>query len=261
MGALSLSATPYASEGPFFFFSSMEEYEKKYKGNVDKYTGLPYEEYMIDFQDGDASEATLFKAMEVSQANVDEFFDLVDTIDEDQLPAIQWLTDRGYDFKEALEKAEEVMLREGDLEDAAYDYVEDVGIEGADPNGYHFNYDGFGRDIRIEGGFDPSNDEDQHPVQEKPTPADFPDEDDLEEAEEQYEEYQEAQREYDRMSDQDLGYYVVDDVYGGLSEVGEQTLANYFDYADFGSTADINGDWDEFDYEGTTYVVVNASDL
>lgn len=37
----------------------------------------------------------------------------------------------------------------------------------------------------------------------------------------------------------DLGKYIVEEVYGGISEVSEKTLENYFDYSKFGDDVDL----------------------
>lgn len=37
----------------------------------------------------------------------------------------------------------------------------------------------------------------------------------------------------------DLGKYIIENVYGGISEVSEQTLENYFDYEKFGDDVDL----------------------
>ena len=37
----------------------------------------------------------------------------------------------------------------------------------------------------------------------------------------------------------DLGKYIVEEVYGGISEVSKKTLENYFDYSKFGDDVDL----------------------
>lgn len=37
----------------------------------------------------------------------------------------------------------------------------------------------------------------------------------------------------------DLGKYIVEEVYGGIREVSEETLGNYFDYSKFGDDVDL----------------------
>mgnify|MGYP003640320546 CR=1 FL=1 len=258
-----LYAGSYGYGGPGFYFDSSEEYDKKYKENLNKGESAPNEEYEIDFIDGSAFELAVFNAVEVHQGDVTKYFDLLDELDEDLMPAIHALTDYGgYDFKDALEKAEEASVFEGSLTDAAYDYVESVGWEGmGDSASNYFDYDSFGRDIRIEGSMDPANDEDQYPVNEEPAQSDFEDEDDYDEAVEQYEEFSEAEKDYDRMSDEDLGYSVVDDIYGGVENMSEENQENYFNYEAFGRDANLNSDWHAFRYDDTDYVILNWSGL
>lgn len=37
----------------------------------------------------------------------------------------------------------------------------------------------------------------------------------------------------------DLGKYIIENIYGGISEVSEKTLENYFDYGKFGDDVDL----------------------
>jgi antirestriction protein len=216
-----LYAGSYGYGGPGFYFESSEEFDKKYKANLNKGDSAPNEEYFIEFIDGDSFEQAIFEGLGVSQGSVKEYYDHLDDVDENQMPAIFALQETGYDF----------------------------------------DYESYGRDIRIEGGMDPANDEDQFPVQDEPDQSEFEDEDDYDEAVEQYEEFAEAEKDYDRMSDSDLGEHVVHDVFGGVEEIGEQNQQNYFDYEAFARDASLNGDWSEFRYDGTDYVLLNASSL
>ena len=257
-----LYAGSYGYGGPGFYFESSEEFDKKYKANLNKGDSAPNEEYFIEFIDGDSFEQAIFEGLGVSQGSVKEYYDHLDDVDENQMPAIFALQETGYDFKDAIEKVEDAMIFEGSLTDAAYDYVDSVGWEGmGDSASTYFDYESYGRDVRIEGGMDPANDEDQFPVQDEPDQSEFEDEDDYDEAVEQYEEFAEAEKDYDRMSDSDLGEHVVHDVFGGVEEIGEQNQQNYFDYEAFARDASLNGDWSEFRYDGTDYVLLNASSL
>lgn len=49
-------------------------------------------------------------------------------------------------------------------------------------------------------------------------------------------------------SDQDLGYYVVDELYGGPESLDKDTLEMYFDYDGYGRDIRLNGSFT--DYEG-----------
>jgi antirestriction protein len=268
------SATPYAYGGPFFYFGSLDEYEDKYKKNKDKDTGLPYEEYEIVLQDGDATEFAVYKAMAsnrfgLPQHQIEEYFDRVEEIGgltDAELAAIAFLTEElNMDFTDAVDKYDEVYLFEGDKEAAMEDYVDQMGGVGQLGDRVvemYFDYDNFGRNLKIEGSFDPMNDEDR--VTDKPDPSDYEDGDDdsdyLDELE-QFEEYEEAQQQYDRMSNQDLGYYVVDDVYGGVGELSKDQQEYFFDFEAFARDTEINGEIAEFRHDGTLYTVTNVQGL
>lgn len=262
-----LSATPYAYGGKFFFFESLDEYEAKYKKNVDKDTGVPYEEYEIDFQDGDEHEALIFKVLStrsygLPQNQIEKYFELVDEIDENDAPALAYLVeDLGYDdIEEAISKVEEVQIQEGDAKDAVYDFVDSMGGVselGKRTTDMYFDYDKFGRDLRIEGALDPTYDEDNFPVQEEPSEDDYEDEDDYEEAVEQYDDYVEAQKNYDRMDDEDIGYEYVEMV----GELDDTTAERYFDYESFARDLVLNGDWSETRINNTDYTITNAAVL
>jgi antirestriction protein len=265
-----LSATPYAFGGPFFYFTSPEEYKAKYKKNIDKDTGVAYEEYEIDYIDGDEHEFLVFQAMSsrsygLPQSQIQAYFDKVDEIDADELPAIAYLIeDLNYEIDDAIQKAEEVHMIDETPKEAVYSFVDDMGGVaelGEQNTSMYFDYDSFGRDVRIEGGIDPSYDDDQYPVQDEPSEDDFDDEDDFEEAVEQYDEWKEAQQEYDRMSDEDIGYKVIDEIYGGVDQVDKSIVQRYYDFEAFARDLVLNGDWAEFRHGNENYTVMNASAL
>lgn len=52
---------------------------------------------------------------------------------------------------------------------------------------------------------------------------------------------------YDVNSDSDFGYEVVDNVYGGVENLGKETLESYFDYDRFGYDLQMNGTFVPFE--------------
>lgn len=53
---------------------------------------------------------------------------------------------------------------------------------------------------------------------------------------------------YDVYTDEDLGYYIVDEWYGDISELSKETLENYFDYDSYGRDVRLEFSvWDIFD--------------
>ena len=195
------------------------------------------EEFEIEFIDGDDLELAVYRAMEVNQGNLHEFFDAVDSVDERDLPALQYLTTvYGMDFAEALEKVEDVSVFEGTAEDYAYEFLEDTGYPTG--NDWYFDHEAFGRDISNEGTMAPDPDE-----------YDEGEDDD---------DYIEALGEYESLSHKALGEQAVD-YWGGIGEMPAETVQRYFDHEAFARDATINGDWAEISLNGQDYVITNAS--
>jgi antirestriction protein len=198
--ALSLYANPYAYEGKGFYFSSFDEYEKKAEKS-----GL--EEFEIDFIDGDDVEQKLFKGMKVNQSNLEEYFDALDDLDEDDVIKLVILTDdMGYDVEDAMDKLDDlVVYGEFDSDkDFAYEYVDGIGSLSdalGDNIQNYFDYEAFGRDLRLGGDLDdPDADED----------------------EEQW---------WEGMSDEEIGEHYADDL--GWDGIGKNNLEQYFDWDKF----------------------------
>lgn len=249
--SLELFAQPYSPEGKGFYFSSADEYEKKYAA---QYAKDRIEEYEIQFIEGDPLEMSLFNAMGVSQANLEEFFDGSDTLesmDDGQKAAVIFLMeDRMMNIDDAMDKSEEVMLFEGSLADAAEDYFDNIGEIPQDTANMYFDYDAFGRDLSISGDDVASTVEQIEELQESG------DEDDAAEAES----LQEWVDNIENMTDQERGEEFVNSL-GGVEELGEAAVARYFDFEAFGRDASLNGDWDTFSFEGTDYVILNAAEF
>jgi len=149
--SITLHATPYAFDEAGFYFTSLEDYEQKYEAH------LPIEEYEIQFIDGPDEAVNLFKAMTVSQANIGDYFEQWDELeDEPQTLALvcHLMTDHSYcDVSDAREKAKEVSIFEGSVKDYAYDFVESAYFTVDTPSVFktYFDYDGFARDLEANG--------------------------------------------------------------------------------------------------------------
>jgi hypothetical protein len=220
-GAVELHAQPYG-DGPGFYFDSYEDYEKKYDENFKKYH---LEEYELQFIDGDTADMKMFAAMEVNQATIQRYFEVIDELDDTQKIAVWFLLDRRLtdDVDEAIRKSEDVMLREGTAEDYVHELLEEK-IIGEDVMARYFDYDAFGRDISMD--FD--------------------------------EEENEAT---DGMSDQEIGEWYIDQV--GEDQLVEIVKGNpyYFDTEAFARDLDYNSEVEEFTFDGTTYTVTNMLGL
>jgi hypothetical protein len=242
---LNLYANPYSLDGRGFYFTDLDEYQAGYDK---EYKRARTEEYEIDFIDGSPLESALFKAMHVDQASLEKYFDLLDELDGDDestVAAFLWLTgDIGYDVEKAIRKVRDVSLVAAKPEDYAYDFIRDVGMS-EDWQSMYFDYDSFGRDLRLDGY--PTRDiEDQ--IEEA---RESEDEDEVERLEAQLEDLE-------RMTDQEIGEEYVDSV-GGVMEVAD--AERYFDFEAFSRDAVLGGDWATFDYDGTEYTITNASEF
>jgi hypothetical protein len=146
---MQLYANPYDTSARGFYFNSLEDYEKKYEKN------LPVEEYEIDFIDGTKEQAAIFNAAKINQANLGEWFEVMDSIEDFRLPALYFLMSyHGEDFADAVSKAEELIFNEGDAKAYAEQYVDDQGgLEQLDRQTLenHFDWDSFVNELETGG--------------------------------------------------------------------------------------------------------------
>jgi antirestriction protein len=194
-----LYANPYNTSATGFYFESLDEFKKKAKASR-------VEEFEIDFIDGDEIDQMLFRAMSVTQGTLDEYWDAIaHTDDDDAIRLAILMEDMGYDYEDAQDRREDLIVYGGfdSDEDFAYEYVESIGsLEDALGKNIqnYFDYEAFGRDLRISGDlYDP----------------DDPD----------------AEERYEDMSDQEIGEEVADSL--GWEAVGKRNLEMYFDWGTF----------------------------
>jgi antirestriction protein len=226
-----------------FYFESPEEFEKKYAAA--KKRGI--EEFEIQFIDGDDDDGKLFEALKIDQSNIPIWFEQVEDLSPDEKATLYHLaTNNGESVDRALE-----ILAEGDqhaeqgtMVDYAHEYIDSIGgvKELGDQAQSYFDYESFGRDIRLNG-------EDTMHLQ-----------DDLESAKESEdeEEVERLQEQIDRiesMSETELGEEIADDL--GWEGVGEKNLEQYFDYDKFARDLEMGGDRYEFDFGGNTWTIDN----
>lgn len=117
-----LRATPYDISTTGFYFSGPDEFEKLYDANA------PVEEYGIQFIDEPAEACELFKAMNVSQSGINDFFEAWDELESEPqfLVGICFLmTEHGCAVDEARDRVEDLALFEGSLENHGYELVEE----------------------------------------------------------------------------------------------------------------------------------------
>ena len=130
------------------------------------------------------------------------------------------------DQEDAESAAEHVILFEGEPKEYAMELVDELGgIQQFRNPEFYFDYDGFGRDLKMDG-FD-------------------------------WLENEEDEQFFMDMSDQNLGYHFVDEVYGGLENMSSEITDSYIDYDALARDMVAGGDIDEFEYDGTDYVIAN----
>lgn len=113
-----LHAQPYNLDAVGFYFESLEDYEVRFENARDSF-GLQVEEFEIQFIDGEEGDAQLFEATGVNQATVSQFFDVIEDMEDYQKAALFFLLEQGYGLDEAQDNIDDVMIQEGDLEEAA----------------------------------------------------------------------------------------------------------------------------------------------
>ena len=217
MSELVFYANPYAYDARGFYFSTAQEYERKYKKH------LPVEEYGIEFIDGSSADADLFRVMSVNQATLEAYLDIVEDLKDYEKPALFYYLDSydpGADWDDALKAVEdEVRVREGGAKEYAESYIDDIGGVGElgdDIAARYFDYDSFGRAVKMDlDSDDPRNDDD----------------------------------------DDDVGYEYVESIGGvsGLGDVLGATAENYFDVDRFARDLEMSGDISVFTFAGDTY--------
>ena len=214
-----LYANPYGGF-PGFYFDSLDDYEDKQQsvwGDSDP-------EHSIDFINGSTQEQELWsEGGNDSPAEIEGYYDLLNEPDYIQEMVYAALAlGIAQDFEGARGAADDAFVRQGDMQSLAEEFVEEEMVNTAN----YFDYERYGRDLRIGG--DMTNDLD----------PDDPDEAD-------------SIRFYENMSDQELGEHVVDNIYGG--QVND-ILSSAPWYVDIDAVArDLEHDYVEFEFGGQDF--------
>ena len=138
-----LYANPYDSFYEGFYFSSLDEYN-------DLSEKHPCEEFEIMFIDGDNPK--LFASAQISQGNLETWFDNLESISDDDDKAIQlmYLLDIGYKLDDAIERSDEICLFHGSAENYAEELFDDC-YEIPDFLASYIDYEKIGRDLGLNG--------------------------------------------------------------------------------------------------------------
>jgi hypothetical protein len=146
-------AQPYSLDATGFYFTDMDDYQAKYEANRDRF-GFSVEEYEIQFIDGDAEDAQLYEAAGINQTNIEFFIEEIMDLDDYQKPGLYFLLDMGYDVDDAIAKIDDVMLQEGNLEEAAEALFDEIYLDQIPENlRSYIDYKSFARDCEYSGDF------------------------------------------------------------------------------------------------------------
>ncbi|RAS19547.1 antirestriction protein ArdA [Paraburkholderia bryophila] len=147
-------ACPCNLDAVGFYFHSLEEYSQRTEACTDSLGGR-VEEFEIQFIDGGAVDAELFGALDVSQASLSLWFDCVEVLSAEAKAAAFYLVSQcGQTVQDLLGNLEEVVLREGDMIDAAAELFDEFYPELPQVARIYIDMEAYARDLRLNGALD-----------------------------------------------------------------------------------------------------------
>ena len=147
---IGLYAQPYNIHAQGFFFSDLEGYEERAAGCTDAF-GLPVEEFEIQFIDGDAVDAGLFRAMDVHQVNIGDFLEAVEGLDRHEKLALIAMGECGYLINSGTDTCDVDIYHCDSMLELARQFV-DEGLYGPIPDSIsnYVDYDAIARDLGLD---------------------------------------------------------------------------------------------------------------
>ncbi len=147
-------ACPYNLDAAGFHFNSLDEYSERAAGCVDSF-GSVVEEFELQFIDGAAADAELFEALGVSQASLSVWFDRAEDLHAEAKAAAFYLASQcGRTAEDALDDAEDVVIREGELVEAATEQFDEFYSDLPQSVRMYVDLDAYARDCRLNGELD-----------------------------------------------------------------------------------------------------------
>ena len=147
-------ATPYDISAMGFYFKTYEEYCQKAEKHTNAY-GQPVEEFEIQFIDGDNYE--LFNTLRINQANLKEWFETYEDMDDEDAAKVIYLIDHlgytTYTANDIQDKLDDIYLFEGTAIEYAEQYLEETGMLNEIPQHlrYYFDTEAYARDMLLNG--------------------------------------------------------------------------------------------------------------
>ncbi len=144
-------AQPYDTSVSGFYFSTIEEYRAKAAKNRNN-EGQIFDEYELQFIDGEQVDAELFSAISVTQSNLCDFLTACENWEEyDKIKVIICVGECGYrfDFKKDSPDQFDLDLYELDSLKELAEYFVDEGLFGEIPDhlGHYLDYNAMARDL------------------------------------------------------------------------------------------------------------------
>jgi len=144
-----MCAVAYDTTGPSFYFSDMEEYQRKYD-EARKAHGC--EEYEIQWIDGNDTYARVWQAGP-GQSDLSGFFELVETESDHDL--LRWVAlchaDGLVEYDGSVWRYSNTQVRDGSVEDYVYELLEDGCITDTETLMRYFDVAAFARDLSADG--------------------------------------------------------------------------------------------------------------
>ena len=141
-------AQPYSLDATGFYFETYEEYLAKSTNLTDSF-GQPVEEFELQFIDGDNPE--LFKALEISQASLEQWFDDFELLDGHQVLIATYLAEQGCTADEVLSKLDDFHIFEGKASEYAAELLEETQPDIPDFIWQYIDFEAIARDMEING--------------------------------------------------------------------------------------------------------------
>lgn len=139
-------AQPYDISKSGFYFTDLDSYQKGVEASG-------AEEFELQFIDGSSEDAQLFSACGINQANLEQWFDDVEGLEDYEKAALFYLCSHsGYDLEDALDKIEDVSLYHGELLEAATQLFDECYLSDVPESVQaYIDYEAFARDCRMGG--------------------------------------------------------------------------------------------------------------
>lgn len=148
-------ATPYDRDAAAFGFTTKEEFDAMSSALRNRY-GQPVDEFEIHCSDVSIEVSDLAQACNLDQGNLGDFLAMIEEVSVDQYPNMFYLMNEiGCDIYAARIKVDDVILYEGDLQEAADELFDKCYLLDTPKHIQPYvDYEKFARDCQLDGTLD-----------------------------------------------------------------------------------------------------------